>query len=191
MQDLLEFLASPAVAVPLALLGFGVLVTAYACGALKCGTSASYGSGVNPIWNSFIDDNPPLPNSKKLRMAHGWEFKGSHGKPGTVDCPGEDGLTGGELTGHLIGRQVWVPTGQAADTSPPYEPFDASSNQVRAENPHISLAQLARLPSADTLHRTRATRFCGLKCWKAADWMSKPHSAAREAPCRWTMPSAA
>ena len=60
-----------------------------------------------------------LPNSKKLRMAHGWEFKGSHGKPGTVDCPGEDGLTGGELTGHLIGRQVWVPTGQAADASPP------------------------------------------------------------------------
>ncbi len=90
---------------------------------------ASYGSGENPIWNSFIDSNPPLPNSRKLRTKYEWRFKGCHGLPGTPGKPGKDYLTGNPVTGHLIGRHVWVPD-QLQDRSDQYASFDASKNPV-------------------------------------------------------------
>lgn len=124
-------------------------VLAFAC----CGWNpfvqqASYGSGENPIWNSFIDTNPAQPNSKRLRMQHEWSYMGSHGVPGTVDKPGKDHMTGHPLTGHLIGRHVWTPGPKAID-EPAYPAFDASSNRVRkfraGRSDSLALAPLAEL----------------------------------------------
>jgi hypothetical protein len=130
---------------PLLALPVGLLLAAATLASLCCGWNpflkqASYGSGANPIWNSFIDTNPPLPSSRKQRMKFGWRYQGSHGVPGSTDHPGMDHMTGKPLTGHLIGRQVWAPIPQGVST-PQYESFDASINRVSIFRRSASHAQ--------------------------------------------------
>jgi len=155
------------------LLGFfaGAAFLAFAC----CGWNpfvqqASYGSGENPIWNSFIDSNPPQPNSRKLRMKHKWTYMGSHGVPGTVQQPGKDYMTGYPLTGHLIGRHVWAPGPEDTD-EPLYQAFDAATNSVRNFRAHARLACLDLFTvqnSGDNVFRTQQLANCQ---------SSAPHSA--------------
>eukprot|EP01138_Halocafeteria_seosinensis_P012422 gb/GECG01012693.1/.p1 GENE.gb/GECG01012693.1/~~gb/GECG01012693.1/.p1 ORF type:complete len:840 (+),score=88.00 gb/GECG01012693.1/:1-2520(+) len=110
----------------------------------------SLGSGANSYWNRYIDMNPPKHAAVHHKMKYKFRYGGSAGEPGTPEKPGRDKITGYPVTGHLVGRQTWIPVGP--DEEPPAVEtdftFDPSVNPNSADK-LLRAQQLSRYRSKD------------------------------------------